>query len=642
MTMLNKEYIRKIIISTILLFNLILGQVDIENAAEYKISLNRATVHSGEVTSLIINVDLMKDFYIYSSHPEKSLSPSEVEWADSTLFDAVGILQEPVPKIKYDNNFKMDIGYHTSSVQFNQDLQISKKLDPGNYSINGTFIYQVCDPRICIPHWDDFSVQLKVESGEALAEFIFPVKTAFEPNAISGSVSSSNMQELNEIISNGFSSFILFAIGMGFLALLTPCVFPMIPITVSFFTKMGEKENVSPIFSASIYTIGIIIIFTSLGLILALSLGAAGANQLASNPWVNLIIAALFIYFAFSLFGHYEIQLPSALSKFSSQHEEKEGVIGILFMALTFTLTSFTCTVQFVGLLLVAASQGEYFWPAIGMVAFASAFAFPFFFLALFPQYLAKLPKSGGWLNSIKVTMGFLELGAAMKFISNSDLVWQWGIFTKQVVLSVWIIISFMMGIYLIGKIKLPHDSDIDSIGVPRLVLSVVFMSFGLYLTGGLFGQPLHGLIDSYLPPVLDANRENIVLKTKDDTMVWYDNFQEALDVAKDENKPIFIDFTGYTCTNCRWMETNVFEEIAVQNLFNEFIMVRLYTDGGKNYRGNQRMEIERFGTAALPFYVTLSPFDEVISRFPGMDTDVGKFVTFLKNSLNGFKLMEN
>jgi len=633
---------RRVIISTIFLFNVIIGQDDIENAAQYKISLNRANVHSGEITSLIINVDLMKDFYIYSSHPEKSLSPSEVEWEDSTLFDAVGILQEPIPKIKYDPNFKMDIGYHTSTVQFKQDIQISEKLGTGNYSINGTFIYQVCDPIICIPHWDNFSVQLQVVPGEALAEFIYPVQTMYESNTISEPVSSSNMEELNEIIANGFSSFILFAIGMGFLALLTPCVFPMIPITVSFFTKLGEKENVSPIFSAFIYTIGIIVIFTSLGLMLALSLGAAGANQLASNPWVNLIIAALFIYFAFSLFGHYEIQLPSALRQFSSQQEEKGGVIGILFMALTFTLTSFTCTVQFVGLLLVAASQGEYFWPVIGMVTFASAFAFPFFFLALFPQYLAKLPKSGGWLNSIKVTMGFLELGAAMKFLSNSDLVWQWGIFTKQVVLSVWIIISFMMGIYLIGKIKLPHDSDIDYIGVPRLVLSVVFMSFGLYLTGGLFGQPLHGLIDSYLPPVLDASRENIVLKTKDDVMVWYDNFQEALDVAKDENKPIFIDFTGYTCTNCRWMETNVFEEIEVQNLFNEFIMVRLYTDGGNNYRENQRMEIERFGTAALPFYVTLSPFDEEISRFPGMDSDVGKFVTFLKNSLNDIKLKEN
>jgi thiol:disulfide interchange protein len=271
----------------------------------------------------------------------------------------------------------------------------------------------------------------------------------------------------------------------------------------------------------------------------------------------------------------------------------------------------------------------------LGMVVFSTAFAFPFFFLALFPQYLAKLPKSGGWLNSVKVTMGFLELGAAMKFISNSDLVWQWGIFTQQVVLAVWVIISFMMGLYLLGKIKLPHDSDLPFIGVPRLVLSIVFMSFGLYLTGGLFGQPLHGLIDSYLPPVVDGSRQNIVLEAGVEHLVWFDNLPEALDVAKTEGKPVFIDFTGYTCTNCRWMETNVFEEPKVQKLFNEFVMLRLYTDGGNNYRENQQMEISRFGTAALPFYVVLTPNDEEISRFPGMDTNVNKFVDFLEKSLN-------
>jgi thiol:disulfide interchange protein DsbD len=302
-------------------------------------------------------------------------------------------------------------------------------------------------------------------------------------------------------------------------------------------------------------------------------------------------------------------------------------------MALTFTLTSFTCTVQFVGLLLVAASQGEYFWPVIGMITFSTAFASPFFFLALFPQYLAKLPKSGGWLNSVKVIMGFLELGAAMKFLSNSDLVWQWGIFTKQVVLAVWIIISIMMGLYLLGKIKLPHDSDLNFISVPRLVLSIIFISFGLYLTGGLFGRPIHGLIDSYLPPVIGVahnNQEGSI----EEKFTWINDFQEGLDKSKKSNKPIFIDFTGYTCTNCRWMETNVFVDSDVQSLFNEFVLVQLFTDGGPNYRENQKMEIDRFGTAALPFYVVLNSANEELARFHGMDPDVNKFIVFLENAL--------
>ena len=257
--------------------------------------------------------------------------------------------------------------------------------------------------------------------------------------------------------------------------------------------------------------------------------------------------------------------------------------------------------------------------------------------MALFPQYLAKLPQSGGWLNSVKVIMGFLELGAAMKFLSNTDLVWQWGIFTKQVVLAVWVVISIMMGFYLLGKIKLPHDSNLNFISVPRLVLSIIFISFGLYLMGGLFGNSIHGLIDSYLPPeIINSNKINN--ETENFHSNWINDFEEGLLKAKDENRPIFIDFTGYTCTNCRWMETNIFVDPNVRELFDEFILVQLFTDGGPKYRENQQMEIERFGTAALPFYVVLTPDDKEVSRFHGMDPDVNKFILFLENALTEFQ----
>jgi len=338
--------------------NITFGQSDIDNAVKYTLKLDPASIHSGEVTTLTTDMQIMKDFYVYSSHPDKSLSPSIIEWQDSSFFSSIGILREPKPKIKYDPMFKMDIGYHADEVQFSQDLQIADNIKPGLYDLNGTLVYQACDPRKCIPHWDDFTLQLKVESGPARPDYIMPVQTDFENAGIKSSESLNTEDNLDAVIEKGLLSFMLFAMGMGFLALLTPCVFPMIPITVSFFIKAGEKENTSPLFSATIYTLGIIIIFTGLGLILALTLGAAGANQIASNPWVNLFIAGLFIYFAFSLFGQYEIQLPSSLRQFSAQQEDRGGVMGILFMALTFTLTSFTCTVQFVGLLLVAASQG--------------------------------------------------------------------------------------------------------------------------------------------------------------------------------------------------------------------------------------------------------------------------------------------
>ena len=625
----------KIQILTFILFmiNVIFSQKDIDDVIKYTLKLDRSVIHSGEVTTLIADIDLKKGYYIYSTHPEKSLSPSYVEWEDSSYFDLVGILMEPDPKIKYDANFDMEIGYHTSQLQFKQDLKISNAVTPGKYILKGTFIYQVCDPVKCIPHWDDFSLDINIHDGIEREKYLLTIKTEFDELKLDG-----DGNELDEVIEEGLFSFIIFALGMGFLALLTPCVFPMIPITVSFFTKMGEKENSSPIFSAIIYTIGIIVIFTGLGLILALTLGATGANQIASNPWVNLFIAALFVYFAFSLFGQYEIQLPSAFRQFSAQQENRGGILGILFMALTFTLTSFTCTVQFVGLLLVAASQGEFFWPIIGMVTFSSAFASPFFLLALFPQYLAKLPQSGGWLNSVKVVMGFLELGAAMKFLSNADLVWQWGVFTKQVVLSVWIVISIMMGLYLLGKIKLPHDSELKFISVPRLTLSIIFISFGLYLSAGLFGNSIHGLIDSYLPPeinTIDSNNKKSVNMIHSN---WINDFEEGLSLAKNRNKPLFIDFTGYTCTNCRWMETNVFVDPNVKELFDQFVLVKLFTDGGPKYRENQKMEVERFGTSALPFYVVLSPGNEELDRFHGMDPDVGKFIAFLENALDVFK----
>lgn len=601
-----------------------------ENAVKFKTSLNKEVYKAGEPLIIYFDINVADNFHIYSTNEEKSLRPTELEFYDSTFFDYYGEFTEPAPIIKYDKNFDMDVGIHKKKFRISKPLTVSKKLKPGEYKIEGTLVYLACDPSMCIPVWDDFEFNLTIEEGF----FISPKIT----DENSGSM-------VDEAISEGLGSFILLAISMGFLALLTPCVFPMIPITVSFFTKMGESQGSSPLKSATVYTLGIILIFTTLGLILATTLGAAGANQIASNPWVNIFIGSLFVYFAFSLFGQYEIEMPAALRQFSMKQEQRGGILGVLFMAFTFTLTSFTCTVQFVGLLLVTASQGDYFWPVLGMICFATAFALPFFFLALFPQYLSKLPQSGGWLNSVKVIMGFLELGAAFKFFSNMDLVWQIGLFTRPMVLACWTIIAILMGVYLLGKIQLPHDTKMEIIGVPRLMMSIICLSFGLYLSTGLFGQPIHGLIDSYLPPDFAYSETNSGKSTSHDNksenslshhdLVWYEDYDEGVIASKVSSKPIFIDFTGYTCTNCRWMETNVFEEPEVIEYFKQFTLIRLYTDSGPNARKYQQMEVDRFGTAALPYYVILTPEDQEIARFPGMDPDVNKFINFLKKGIH-------
>ena len=577
------------------------------------VSADREDVNLGEHIKLTFDINIDKGYFIYSTDPDLSLSPTKINWTDTTLFADKSIFIEPTPKVKYDEAFDMDVSYHTESIKLEQYLEFSPNMENGIKKIDGTLFYQVCDIKNCVRKEDYFSIDINILDNQPRKEYLgIPLHLK---NSDSGNI-------LENAIDSGLISFIFLSLGMGFLALLTPCVFPMIPITVSFFTKQGEKENNNPLKSAIIYALGIIVIFTSLGLILAITLGASGANQIASNAYVNLFIALLFVFFALSLFGFYEIQAPASLRQFSLQNEQKAGVAGILFMALTFTLTSFTCTVQFVGLLLVAASQGSYLWPIIGMIIFSFAFSLPFFFLALFPQYLSKLPKSGQWMNSIKVTMGFLEIGAAMKFFSNVDLVWGIGFFTYNVVLISWAIISLLTGLYLLGFIRFPHDIKLSSIRPPRFIISILFLVFGLYLTNGLYAGKVHGLIESYLPPKHEEG--------------WFENYQEALVAAKDplNTKPIFIDFTGYTCTNCRWMEKNVFTDPLVEELFENFILVRLYTDAGPNHKEYQQMEIDRYGTSALPFYVVIDSNEKEISRFHGMDPDISKFVKFLEESI--------
>ena len=588
-------------------------------------------VRAGEVVNVEVTVEMAKKWHIYAVH---DVSGGPIATSIKISGDALnrqGVVEEPQPTVKFDEGFQVETRYHQGTVTFMAPVLLKDNLETGSAELQVSVLYQVCDAAVCYPPVEQqLPVALIIEPGEPREDR--------RQLAVANSIDSSGNIDLDRAISEGLFSFILLALSMGFLALLTPCVFPMIPITVSYFTHQGELEGRSPVKQASVYAIGIIFTFSILGLLLALTLGAAGANQLAANPWVNLFIGALFIYFALSLFGMYEIQVPEKLRSFTLKQEGRSGYIGTLFMALTFTLTSFTCTVQFVGLLLVAAAQGQWFWPSIGMLVFSAAFALPFFFLALFPQYLAKLPRSGGWLNSVKVVMGFLELAAAFKFLSNTDLVWRWSIFTHTAVLAVWTIIALMTGIYLLGKLRLPHDSEVSSVGVPRMLLSMFFLTFGLYLGTGLIGQPIHGLIYSYLPPKIERETQNVVINGSiHDEFYWYKDLDTALEEAQREQKPVFVDFTGYTCTNCRWMEANVFTKAEVQARFGEFILVQLYTDAGENYKEHQQYEIERFGTASLPFYVVLSPENEEIARFPGMSRNIDEFLDFLDMGLAGY-----
>ena len=574
-------------------------------------TVNIDDVNQGEVAIIDVNAELDFTWRIYAVYdvPE---GPSSTKFIiESDIVNKSGRVIEPEPIEKFDEGFGNITKYHEGTPQFSIPLELKDDLPNGTYNVDVIIDYQVCNNSLCYPpNQITKTATFDIKSGPIRSDFVFE-NFDFDKDSILA------------IADNNISSFLVLAMSMGFLALLTPCVFPMIPITISFFMHRSENTNSSPVKSATVYMLGIVLTFTFLGMMLAILLGASGANQLAANPIVNMFIAFLFIYFAMSLFGFYEIEIPESLRRLSLQKENSEGYVGILFMALTFTLTSFTCTVQFMGLILVAASQGEWFWPIIGMLIFSLAFASPFFFLALFPHYLTKLPQSGGWLNSVKVVMGFLELAAAFKFISNTDLVWNWNIFTYEVVLYLWALIMLLTGLYIFGLIKFKNDSPV-TFSIQRSLFALAFIFFGTYLAAGNHGYDINGNIKSYLPP-----------KKYQSNLVWNNNLDDAFIIAVEQNKNIFIDFTGVTCTNCRWMETNIFSINSVEELMSEYVLVSLYTDAGEGYLEKREYQINRFETAALPYYVILDSNDKVLSEFPGLTRNVEEFKDFLKTGLN-------
>ncbi|MEK7830539.1 MAG: thioredoxin family protein, partial [Acidobacteriota bacterium] len=363
-------------------------------------------------------------------------------------------------------------------------------------------------------------------------------------------------------------------------------------------------------------------------------------------PWMNLFLTALFVIFALNLFGMFEIQVPSGLvNKLNKQADSGAGnqTFATILMGITFTLTSFTCTTAFVGTVLIYATQGDWFWAVIGMVAFATAFALPFFLFALFPHWLHKLPKSGGWLNSVKVVMGFLELGAAFKFLSNVDLVWGWQTISRPLVLSAWIAIALAAALYLLGKIQLPHDSPVERLGVFRMLMATFFLGLAFYLLTGLFGGSL-GEFDAWLPP---SSSKDFALNRSGNSAAeakWHETFDEVLQKAKAENRPAFLNFTGVTCTNCRWMEKNMFPDPAVKKELEKFVLAELYTDREdtpehqKIDEENGKLQAEKFGTAALPLYVVVDTNGNILSKFPGLTRDRKEFVDFLQRGANRFQ----
>lgn len=560
---------------------------------------------------------------------------------------------------KYDEAFKINIEYFKGSFEFTIPAIAKKDIDLTKDKLLVIFDIQQCDQERCLPP-STFEIPIKFDEAAAQTEEITtnPIDSTAQDSATieisttsdtsdKASMQTDSQSEIESKKKEGVWSFLWFAMTAGALALLTPCVFPMVPITVSFFTKRAEKGKSSGLKDSLIYAFGIITTFTALGFILALVFGATGIQDFATNPFLNLFIAAIFVIFALNLFGAFELQLPTSMLNKLNKKSEGGGVIGVLLMGLTFSLTSFTCTVPFVGSALIAASGGEWFYPIIGMLGFSTVFAAPFFLLALFPSAMSSLPKAGGWMNNIKVVMGLLEIAAAIKFISNADLVWSWGLMPRELFIGIWIACCLLIAMYILGIFRLPHDAPVDKVGTPRIVFAIFFTSISFFLFAGLTGKPL-GELDAFLPPPdyyylnsaasvstsINPNSVGNNEGTSQNKEFWYNNYADAVKEAKEKNKYLFVDFTGFTCTNCRWMELNMFSKPVVQSLMGQMVKVKLYTDRREEpYSSNKKMQQERFNSIELPLYVILTPNEEFIATKTFTRNEV-EFVEFLRKGV--------
>lgn len=633
-------------------------------------TVSPATVAAGGKGTARINASIDGGWKMYSlTQGAGGPIPTRITLGDGPF--KMGGASGPRPKVAMDPNFQMNTETYSGGAAFTVSFTVNPDAPEGEQTLNVNLRYQVCNDTVCLP-----PRTLKLAS----ALTIGPAKAASTPSPTptpspnasptpAGSPSPSPSPNVNtdlgdllvvsetdansvantttqatpsvtrpgetDIRNQSLWSFIWLSMGFGLLSLLMPCVFPMIPITVSYFTKHGSDTHAGAVRDAGIYALGIILTFTGLGVALAIVFGAAGINQFASNPWVNLLVTGIFLAFAFSLLGAFSLGVPSSvLTRLDNMTRTKSSgkYVGLLLMGLTFSLTSFTCTVPLVGAILVSAAQGERIYPIVGMLAFSSVFALPFFILALAPRLMQALPRSGSWMNSVKVVMGFLEIGAALKFISNVDLVWGWGIFTREVVIAGWIAISILIFLYLLGLFKFEHDAADQRIGLVRVLNAFLFATVAFYLLTGLFGSRL-GEIESFLPPMKEAASSPGGGTNARGELNWITNdFEAALKQAKAENKRVFIDYTGYTCTNCRWMEANMFPKPGVKAELEKYVRVKLFTDGeGEPYEGFQRMQEQRFGTVALPLYAILTPNDEIVARFEGLTRNEAEFVEFLR-----------
>ena len=619
---------------------------------------------------LIINASIESNWHLYSQNvPEDGPIPTSFAFESSEDFELVGSVSEEEGHTVDDPVFNMKIKYFENKATFKQRVKL---LNEKASTIIGEVEFMVCDDASCLPP-TFVDLKFSILKNNTVAEN--PSKADSNQVLTSGEKQKKSKSPSKSLLGIFFIAFL-----SGFAALLTPCVFPMIPMTVSFFTKQS-KNKAAGIKNAIIYGLSIVIIYVLLGSLVSAVFGADALNALSTNVWFNIIFFLLLIVFAVSFLGAFEIVLPSSWGTKVDSQADRGGIIGIFFMALALAIVSFSCTGPIVGTLLVqAAAGGNQIGPIVGMLGFSLALAIPFALFAAFPGWLNSLPKSGGWLNTVKVVLGFLELALAFKFLSNADLVLQLHWLEREVFLSIWIAIFGVLAMYLFGKIQLPHDSPLTHISVGRLSLGMVSLMFTIYMIPGLWGAPLN-LISAFPPAQHYSETPYGVGFTKlsdgleigaahseipegahlmpPHNILAFNDYDLGVAYAKKVNKPIMLDFTGHACVNCRKMEQNVWAKDKILPILrNDVVLISLYVDDkrklpageeidsklrpGKKlkYIGQKWSELQtiRFGANAQPFYVLMNLNEENLNEPAAYTPDVDEYHEWLKEGISNFK----
>jgi thiol:disulfide interchange protein len=643
-----------IIVSLAIAFSLqpVTGRGESNASVALNAHFDPTSVRTGEMTTLSVEAGIPGGYHLYSMTviPDGPLR-MQLEIDDVALKTA-GEWHAPKPSVEYDKGFEKYVEFYSGTVTYKRTFKVIGA--PGGDVIKLKFRGQICNEDHCIPLREIIEAKLSHRKGKARADHTKAPK-------LTGEVYDENRLPPGEVDvdvkspgDEGLLAFLIIAFLAGLGALVTPCVFPMIPITVSFFSKFAKVSMRRSVSMAFIYALAMILMFTLVGVIISAIFGADSMQNIASHPAFNVFLALLLIVFAFNLFGLFEIQMPNWLISRSAQKEQDlssgdgsfgRQAAGVFFMAITFTLVSFTCTVAFIGGILAMASQGEWFYPIVGMLAFSVAFALPFFFLAVFPSWAEKLKGKGGdWMVAVKVVLGFLELAGAFKFLSNLDLYYEWSFITRPLVLTLWTALFGLAGLYLLRVFALPHnDVKAGSIGPIRMFFALLLIALAAYsYTGINHSKPMGGWIDSWLPPTpYPGDNDDVASGEDSGHLSWIkDDIDKGFTVGKKENKPLFIDFTGLSCTNCRLMEANMFPRTKVRSRLEKMVRVQAFTDGPKDIHSKQRQyQIDRFNDVALPYYVIIDPHtDTVLAKHPDMSKDVDKYVAFLDKGLLAFE----